>query len=391
MTQNAHTVQVAAGSGRTAGFTLTNVGTRPATYSLTATCAGDASSCVRSPTSVYLDTTTTGRTASATITFTIPAAGDTGAVTLAAQYSTDKDSATTAVIVPVATAANAVGTILDDSTASQLRGSCLTIAVGDGAAYECGDLRLAHALPAVTTRGKTRAPTLVYNSGQAIGNALIGADVTPLPRAYSLDSVVATAKIGAVSHGRGKWLGSDWAISGSPVTRHIAVRVDTLLSTRDSTVTLNVQAWYADGHQETYTPSAAVSIVNRSASPFGAGWWLGGLEQIIPRGSDWLWIGGDGSTRLYHYVSSTKWRGDSATGPDSLIKSGSLYIRRMPNGAQVEFTSAGYDSMTVPTVGPVTTFAYDGSPGSRRSPCRRSARAALCTTTSATHLILWLP
>src|ERR1035437_7722171 len=41
---------------------------------------------------------------------------------------------------------------------------CLTIAAGDAAAYECGALRVVHALPVTRTMNRDRAPTLIYNS-----------------------------------------------------------------------------------------------------------------------------------------------------------------------------------------------------------------------------------
>lgn len=43
------------------------------------------------------------------------------------------------------------------------RGACVVVAVG-AAAYECGDLRLGHALPATRVLNRVRAPTLVYSS-----------------------------------------------------------------------------------------------------------------------------------------------------------------------------------------------------------------------------------
>ena len=47
------------------------------------------------------------------------------------------------------------------------RGLCLGISLGAGAASECGDLRLAHVLPAVRTLSQSRAPVLIYNSQHA--------------------------------------------------------------------------------------------------------------------------------------------------------------------------------------------------------------------------------
>jgi hypothetical protein len=58
------------------------------------------------------------------------------------------------------------------------RNQCLTIKAGDDAAYECGDLRLVHALPTTTTLSRARTPTLIYNSRHHNGVILFPADVS---------------------------------------------------------------------------------------------------------------------------------------------------------------------------------------------------------------------
>ena len=87
---------------------------------------------------------------------------------------------------------------------------------------------------------------------------------------------------------------------------------------------LEVTAVAADG---TPTPLAdgtrtgRMIIVNRSASPFGAGWWLSGVERLVlPLGDTLnLWVGGDGSARLYRGTSAAgPWTADAYDGVDVL-------------------------------------------------------------------------
>jgi hypothetical protein len=299
VSQAVHTIDVQTGANRTTAFTVSNRGSRPATYTLSAHClrAATPSSCSSvSPTSVVLDTTAQGRNASATVTFTAGAAGDTGTVTLIARnasLSADVDSASTDIMIPVSTPSNPAGVVLAGSGDVVARDLCLTIAIGADAAYECGDLRLVHALPAVTTRGKARVPVLLYNSAHALANAVVAADVTPVASRGVPNQVAATVSIGGQIHGSGQWTGSQWT-AGS--TRRVTVRIDSAFATGLYDYTLDVAYTWSDASVTHDIQTGRLSIVNRSASPFGAGWWIAGVEQLVARGSDFLWVGGDGST-----------------------------------------------------------------------------------------------
>ena len=55
---------------------------------------------------------------------------------------------------------------------------CVTANLGGGADYNCGDLRLVHPLPAVTTYGVRRQVALVYNSAHAVPTPVVRISVT---------------------------------------------------------------------------------------------------------------------------------------------------------------------------------------------------------------------
>jgi RHS repeat-associated protein len=104
--------------------------------------------------------------------------------------------------------------------------------------------------------------------------------------------------------------------------------------------------------------SGRLAIVNRSTSPFGAGWWLAGLEQLDP--VSMLWVGGDGSLRSYKPAGTNRWAAPNVDRPDTLTWTGVNYVRYLPHGVQVLFDSAGRHIATVSRLGHRTSFFYTG-------------------------------
>jgi len=100
------------------------------------------------------------------------------------------------------------------------RDRCLTIAAGDGAAYECGDLRLVHALPTTTTMNKARTPTLIYTSAHAHPVTLIAVDVG-LDGTINPSQITATVRFSASDTVQQtfSWNGA----SGQAATRRIVI------------------------------------------------------------------------------------------------------------------------------------------------------------------------
>lgn len=243
------------------------------------------------------------------------------------------------------------------------RDLCLTIAVGAGAASECGDLRLAHALPTVRTLNKARTPVLLYNSQHAHPHPLVAANVTLPNGTAGLRRVVATLRVNGLPRAQSVYKGAAWPSAG-PV--RIAVGYDAANEpTNLYRYTLTVTSVYASGTGET-RDSARVGgelvVVNRSKRPFGAGWWLAGLDQLLLdfRGNPGLWIGGDGSTRRYVAAGEGKWVAERVDRPDTLVRSGTGFARLPPGGVRVEFDSAGRHVATVNRLGHRTTFGYVG-------------------------------
>jgi len=150
---------------------------------------------------------------------------------------------------------------------------------------------------------RARGPALIYNSRRhANAGALLAADVT-----YG-GSTPTILKATVVIPGQANIVKDfPW----NPACFATACRIVVLISTTQPTglypVTLQVSA--ING-ATTYATSTAVTdtvvIINRSASPYGTGWWLDGLENLVTLSTTkMLWVGGDGSSRLYTRVSDT--------------------------------------------------------------------------------------
>ena len=163
-------------------------------------------------------------------------------------------------------------------------------------------------------------PVLVYNSGHArpipvVAEQLAGPSGTPVP-----DSIRAVLLVNGVQVAAGRWRG--W---GPEQTRRIALSFEASSTTTYPTglypYTLQVTAEWLNGTQQSLkVRSGRMIVVNRSASPFGAGWWLAGAEQLVHLPGDTLklWVGGDGSARLYRGSPGGPWRAEAYDRPDSL-------------------------------------------------------------------------
>ncbi|MFN2398534.1 MAG: RHS repeat-associated core domain-containing protein [Gemmatimonadaceae bacterium] len=235
---------------------------------------------------------------------------------------------------------------------------CLTMAAGAAAAAECGDLRIVHPLPSTLTLNKLRTPTLHYSSQHASPYPLVAANVTLPQNSGVADSVVATLTIAGAERARLKWAGADWLPSQAR-TRRIVIGYSAISDvTGIYNYTLEVANWYGASRYPT-TATGQLSVVNRSSSTFGAGWWLAGLEELLP--ATMLWIGGDGSVRKYQPAGSNVWVAPSIDRPDTLKLEGGYYVRTLAHGVKVRFNLNGLHVETENRLGQKTTFAYDGT------------------------------
>lgn len=240
------------------------------------------------------------------------------------------------------------------------RSECLVAGAGP-AATVCGDLLVSHGMPGFSTLGRERSLTLVYSSHQAAAKTVVAAAVTT-PSGYAAPtSAKATLEVwtgtGYVPTGSGKFAG--WA----PGTRQISVRPTFSLPTGAYRYRLNVAYNYPSGSYAS-ADSGTLAVVNRS-DWFGQGWSLAGVERLyfnqpMPSGSGLLWVGGEGSAKLYTLVpgTSTTWVAPPGAYRDTIVQSGGVYTRSLRHGVKVVFNSLGLHERTINRVGQTTWFYY---------------------------------
>jgi RHS repeat-associated protein len=251
------------------------------------------------------------------------------------------------------------------------RGDCVVASLGGGAASECGDLRLVHALPPTRTLNQSRAPVLLYNSRHAYPHTIHGTLVTNASGA-GWDSVGAVVRRAGVVKASGRWPG--WADNATrrvaltfpetglaPTAASAAVYADTMVVSVKSG-----GAWT----QLTVVPISHI-VVDRRGSPFGSGWWMAGLERLhYPGNGDILWVGGDGSARLYKQVGTGRWASAEPDGPDTIVAEAVVrhdgideagYVRLLPGKGRVAFAGSGLHLYTRNRLGHTTWFFHDAS------------------------------
>jgi len=353
-------VTVPPSSPRIQNFVVKNVGSVSGTFNLTATCFSAESGC---PSSLSPVTLSAGAQTTIAVSYTTGAALTTGKVQLLATLNggSAKDSGWVNVTSNNGGSEVAPQVTLTNSDSVVESGLCLTVASGSHAAYECGDLRIVHALPATRTMNTLRLPTLLYNSQHAQPTPLVAANVTLPSGGMSADTVSASVTVNGQTWTR-KWAGSYWP-TASTVRRIVvplaAYPLASTVSTAIPSYTLTVSNCYNDyGCIPAASLTGRLVVVDRSASPFGAGWWLAGLEMLAP--STMIWTSGDGSVRQYIAAGTNLWRAPYVDRPDSIVRDPNTgnYTRYLPHAGRVVFNSSGQHVQTINRLGQTTTFGY---------------------------------
>ncbi len=252
------------------------------------------------------------------------------------------------------------------------RSACLTLAAGLGA-WQCGDLLLAHAMPAYRSLGRDRALTLLYSSAVAAARPVVAAVVTMKAGVPPPDSVYAELRVGSLGQTQtvrasatyGAW-SDPWGSGTQAVARQIALSYDPYAgapATTDLTgvygYTLLVRNKYATAVRDDSITGRMV-VLDRRLSRFGRGWALAGVERLQPGivGGYLAWYGGDGSTRLYLPAGTNRWIAPAAAFRDTIALVGSGYERRLRHGVVVRFDGSGRQVEVVNRVGQRTRYFW---------------------------------
>jgi RHS repeat-associated protein len=231
---------------------------------------------------------------------------------------------------------------------------CLRVALGSDTSYECGTLRVGHALPETRTMSRVRAPVLSYNSDHASPFVLVPVHVT-LPSHGSVPTTV-TVKLtsGGATLAEGTWTGSAWTPGA---TRRVTLGFATSAPSGVHSYNIEVVNWYGSTPYPSYS-SGQYTVVNRIDSPFATGWWLAGLERLDV--ATMTVVDGGGGVRRYEAAGSGRWAAQQVTRPDTLLLRDTTYVRLLPGGAEMVFNLLGQHVRTVNALGHATSFEYVG-------------------------------
>jgi RHS repeat-associated protein len=341
----------------TAAFEIEHIGNTGGSYSLTCITTGGVTCLPLSPTTISL---TPGQAKTVNVQYTLGASG--GTLRLSAVRGKTGDGGlytvnAVAVGPPIVALRNHNRDNVD-------RSLCLTAGAGEAAAWSCGDLVITHSMPGYATMGRQRALTLIHNSATAYPRPPIAASITIPSTIAKPDSVFVQLIVGGMARDSADYGG--WS-SGSLGTRQVVLDFSgTLYATGAYPLQLRVQNRYGSALYETLVQDTLL-IVNRSSSEYGAGFSLAGLEQLYvdqPVGTGMhhiLWVGGDGSAKLYRQIDSTTWTGAAGAFREtiSLSLSDSVYTRSLRHGIRVRFDRRGRHIATINRAGQQTAFTWD--------------------------------
>ncbi|MGH7427379.1 MAG: hypothetical protein ACREJ4_03315, partial [Candidatus Methylomirabilaceae bacterium] len=327
-------VRVANTGGYSAVFTVTNTGGASATFTITCWGAGGVIC-----TDVDQPTLTIAAGASKTdaATYDVGAPG-TGRIVLRASNASAED--TGYFNVPIVALSGPPVALRNHNGDNRDRSLCLTSGAGEAAAWQCGDLTVTHGLPGYSTMGRERSLTLLYSSVQAVPRPIVAATVDETGLSVPL-SVFVRLSLNGIPRDSATY--NAWTTG--PFARQIVIAHD---GAADSSgiypFTLMVRNQYADATSET-SVSDTLLIVNRAASRYGTGWSLVGVEELRLNqpGNKILWIGGDGSAKVYRNIATDVWLAAAGAFRDTLVRfdsaSASWYRRTMRHGVKVTFKS----------------------------------------------------
>jgi RHS repeat-associated protein len=241
------------------------------------------------------------------------------------------------------------------------RSRCVTTTILGGAAMQCGDLLYAHSLPAYRSHGRSRALTLLYNSQTVKPLVVAEADFTTwpgeqLPASLRLDVIVNGATVATATY-------SNSAINTAIRQVHrLALAIDAVAQNlgtgaHNATIQLTVNR----SPVETYSTTTRLVVVDRRLSPFGAGWWVAGVERVYSQSDGALVVYGDGSAVFFSKVG-----GNYVPPPgvyDSLFVVGSHFERRTDDRrVTVVYGTNGPDSLIRDTHGNVARHVWSSNP-----------------------------
>jgi YD repeat-containing protein len=247
------------------------------------------------------------------------------------------------------------------------RGACVSAPAGPAGAFQCGYLVVAHSMPSFRTLDKDRTIALVYNSDAARSNPVIMADISLPNTVATPDSLRLEVIIGTNT-----WafsFSSAGLIPGGPKRRvALPLNVQGAVSTNEShQYTVRSYSFYGAAAPDTASQIGRLFLLDRSTSPYGAGWSVAGVDKLFCFTSRCIIAGGDGSTKVYEEAGSNIWVATRGAYRDTLQyvetaspggDTGFYYIRRDLDDTESFFNGAGNLKWVADRTGQKVEYTY---------------------------------
>lgn len=178
-----------------------------------------------------------------------------------------------------------------------LRSACPITSAGPGAAVQCGDLLYAHALPGYRSMNKARGVTLLYNSATAHPVPVVALDIVGVPGETAPSLVEVGVWVNGTREALTYFSGTGLGSSQRTLRRvSIPLPPDSVSLVTGAypikAVVRRLDAYGTELRRDSVT--SRLLVVNRRQSPFGAGWYVAGVERL------YLNQDGAGSAMLVH-------------------------------------------------------------------------------------------
>ena len=202
-----------------------------------------------------------------------------------------------------------------------------------------------HATPSYQSLGQERGVDLQYSSAQAEPEPVAQYQFTlpPAGEASAITSISARVSLAGVVQGAAATYSIPAGGLADGQTYNIPLQVDaSQLSTGAYPYAMTVTKYYGTGAQQTAlaeTVTGTVDVVNAAASAYGAGWSVGGLQQVSQAspGGPALVTAGQQGTEEFDPVYS----GGQAYVQDLALATGMSTSQVMPNDGAGGFTAPG--------------------------------------------------
>jgi hypothetical protein len=287
-------------------------------YSLT--CSGTATCTSQSGAFIM---STTNPSDEVTVTYTTGASGA-GSVLMTAMAASGSEAESEIVVQLPAPLPNGAPIVGVDVVQRLPRSDCLITSAGPAGAYQCGDLVVAHTMPAYKTMNEDRRLTLLYSSAAATVQQTLAVHVT-IPSGMQVPDTIRVALWIDTLEWNFKYLGSSFA---SGEKRRLSLSFDASSLTFGTglySYKLRVSNYYGTTAFHADTTHGEIVAVDRKRAtdaPYGVGWSVAGVSRLYTGRSErkaLLIVEPDGSFVTYDFIAAATYQAVSRAYRDTIV------------------------------------------------------------------------